>query len=76
MYNIIYNKKIFIIIVVLSAVVILAGVLVYFFIPKDKIIFFKKSEKPTSPYLTPMSVLDPLGATAGIGEPKIEYFEK
>lgn len=69
------QKKI-IIIIALVIIIITAGVLIYFFVPKEKLIFFMRAEKPTKPYITPMSVLDPLNATAGVGEPKIEYFEK
>lgn len=70
------QKKIIIIIASVIIITIAAGVLFYFFGPKEKLIFFMRAEKPTKPYITPMSVLDPLNATAGVGEPKIEYFEK
>lgn len=70
-------SKIFWIIVVSAIIIIIAGgILTYYFLTKSRAVKQSEAEKPTAPYITPMSVLDPLGVTAGTGEPKIENFEK
>ena len=76
MYNIVYNKKIFLIIIVaLLAIVIIGGAFVYFFVPKEKIIFFQKAEKPTPPADIPMSVLAPLDPDAEKAVIRVENFK-